>query len=267
MKSILLICAVLEASLGASPWANSTQRKIHPWCGKHPARRRIVGGFLVTLDSVPWQVSFLFQNTLCGGSIIGARWILTAGHCFPSSENPQLTVRVGSENYKEGGLEVPVKRSIRHENFNRLLAIDWDFCLLELDRNLTFTDTIRPIELPKQWEPVENDIMCTISGWGRTKNKYDDRTKLRAALVPIMDQRECDQLYAYKGGLTSRMICAGFREGGVDACKGDSGGPLACENKLVGVVSWGYGCAKAGYPGVYGRVAAVRDWIRGQTLI
>lgn len=67
-------------------------------------------------------------------------------------------------------------------------------------------------------------------------------------------------VYSHITQVTDRMICAGYKEGGIDACQGDSGGPLVADNTLVGVVSWGKGCAT--YPGVYARVSSVRYWIR-----
>ena len=83
--------------------------------------------------------------------------------------------------------------------------------------------------------------------------------------IPLITNLECDT--AYKGQITERMICAGLAAGGKDSCQGDSGGPLIVkDNKgkdvLVGVVSWGQGCAKPNKYGVYSNVASVADWIK-----
>ena len=47
--------------------------------------------------------------------------------------------------------------------------------------------------------------------------------------------------------------------------QGDSGGPLVCEFNnswvQVGIVSWGIGCGRRGYPGVYTEVSFYKDWI------
>lgn len=94
------------------------------------------------------------------------------------------------------------------------------------------------------------------------------------AEVPLVNQRKCQDAYSSFSPITPRMICAGFyAEGGKDACQGDSGGPLVAyssddkQPRLVGIVSWGYGCAKPKYPGVYSRVLAARDWIYVNTGI
>lgn len=102
---------------------------------------------------------------------------------------------------------------------------------------------------------------------GNTHNSSESNEKLRAAVVPAANQNYCNT--QYNGRITPRMICAGYKEGGKDSCQGDSGGPLTIEVngevQLVGVVSFGRGCAEPNYPGVYARVTAVRSWIKRQT--
>jgi len=72
--------------------------------------------------------------------------------------------------------------------------------------------------------------------------------------VPIVDKSICDDNYGIFGGIPINQICAGYAVGGVDHCQGDSGGPLFRNGELRGIVSWGNGCANAGYPGVYTEV-------------
>jgi len=83
---------------------------------------------------------------------------------------------------------------------------------------------------------------------------------LRHASVPVTDVAYCRRAYPVKL-VPDVMICAGFEHGGVDTCQGDSGGALLVNNKLVGVTSFGQGCALAGFPGVYSRVSAAIGWI------
>lgn len=100
-------------------------------------------------------------------------------------------------------------------------------------------------------------------------NPNEPRNILRAVNLPIVNQDYCNSQYG--GRITPQMICAGFQEGGKDTCFGDSGGPLTCqqngEKQLVGIVSFGRGCARPNYPGVYVRLTAVRDWIQNRTGI
>lgn len=91
---------------------------------------------------------------------------------------------------------------------------------------------------------------------------------IRAVKYPIVNQDYCYKQYQAGLGrpITDRMICAGLIEGGKSGCYGDSGGPLSIESNgtrvLVGLVSWGYDCAKPGYPEVYGHISSVRSWIK-----
>ena len=83
---------------------------------------------------------------------------------------------------------------------------------------------------------------------------------LRKVTVPIVSRTSCNQ--AYFNGVTVNMFCAGYAEGGKDSCQGDSGGPMVNPYKqLIGVVSWGVGCARPNLPGVYTRVSRYLTWI------
>jgi secreted trypsin-like serine protease len=90
---------------------------------------------------------------------------------------------------------------------------------------------------------------------------------LRKAAVPVVDTRVCNEPASYNGAIREHMLCAGHKQGGTDSCQGDSGGPLVLRGSdgpvLVGVVSWGVGCARKLKYGVYTRVADYRRWING----
>lgn len=171
-----------------------------------------------------------------------------------------LSVRMGSSEFATGGRLMPVHKIHQNKKYDPSI-IDYDFSVLELGSDIEFDETMQPIDLPEYEEPVPNGLMLDVSGWGNTLAVDESNKILRSAKVPKVSHEDCDVAYSSYGGITDRMICAGYKEGGKDACQGDSGGPLFSNNTLVGVVSWGFGCAKPNYPGVYSRVASVVDWI------
>lgn len=126
---------------------------------------------------------------------------------------------------------------------------------------------VQPIGYIGQDEDVPEGELLRVSGFGVTFVSSDDPNALRAVSVPKVDRERChEKLQPGPLNVTYNMICAGFYEGGRDACSGDSGGPLInVAGKLVGVVSWGIGCAQPNRPGVYARVASVSDWITKET--
>lgn len=173
----------------------------------------------------------------------------------------ELKVRLGSANTSDGGVLTDVVELVQHEKFN-IRNVDYDYSLIKLSQEIELDDTKEIVELPKVKEDFIDGTMCLVTGWGHTKNKTDSEEVLRQTKVPIFNQKECSRRYGLFGGVTERMLCAGYAEGGKDACQGDSGGPLVTEDGiLVGVVSWGYGCARPNFPGIYSRVSYVRDWI------
>jgi len=107
--------------------------------------------------------------------------------------------------------------------------------------------------------------MTRVLGWGAIRENGPSSDQLLRVDVPIISNAECSRNYG--GGITGNMICAGYEQGGKDSCQGDSGGPLVITHDgqyyQAGVVSFGNGCAQAGYPGVYARVEKYIDWING----
>jgi trypsin len=89
----------------------------------------------------------------------------------------------------------------------------------------------------------------------------DDSVTLRKVDVPVVSRATCRNNYS-TSAITDRMFCAGLTQGGKDSCQGDSGGPVVSSSKqLLGVVSFGYGCAIAGKPGVYSRIGALSSFV------
>jgi secreted trypsin-like serine protease len=115
---------------------------------------------------------------------------------------------------------------------------------------------------PNSTTPVKGEWL-TVMGYGAETEGGLGSDTLREVQVQYMPQSECEK--AYGGSLLAEevQLCAGVNGGGKDSCQGDSGGPIvAGTNTLVGVVSWGYGCARPEFPGVYSRVSGAVDWIR-----
>ena len=114
-------------------------------------------------------------------------------------------------------------------------------------------------------------MKCAATGWGVT-DKFGTQIPdaLNEVAVRIIEKDQCENIHSdYQGQLSDEMICAGYKEGGRDACLGDSGGPLACQIEengpyvLYGITSWGIGCGDPLHPGVYTRVTALMDWVKG----
>ncbi|XP_064412936.1 transmembrane protease serine 2 [Latimeria chalumnae] len=157
-----------------------------------------------------------------------------------------------------------VAKIIAHKGYNSKTKHK-DIALMKLESPLTFSDTIRPVCLPNFGQQFLPDTTCWISGWGSTREGGSSSNDMMVASVPIISTAECNSRLVYNGMISSTMTCAGYLIGGIDSCQGDSGGPLVTQQHsswwLVGVTSWGEGCARRNRPGVYGKVTELLDWI------
>lgn len=176
---------------------------------------KIVGGFPVNVTQVPWQASIRVWNGkkhVCGGSIIGKRWILTASHCLRPFMEYDIRVRVGATHVNEGGQLFDVQKIHFLPGTN--ILTDWDFGLIVLKTEMEYNDKVQPIALPNFGDaPVADGTLCLVTGWGKTLNPSEPSDTLRAAEIPIVNQKACAKAYA-PNRLTPRMMCAGLDEGG-----------------------------------------------------
>ncbi|CAB0037495.1 unnamed protein product [Trichogramma brassicae] len=188
--------------------------------------QRIVGGEKTDIEQHPFQLSLQRSGFhSCGASIISRKWVVTAGHCVGA---PESSYRIGSGSTSRfNGTLHKVAKIVRHPKYDSL-AIDFDIAVIKQGGSLP--DTLMRIQ------------------------------------VPIIGRKRCVEAYKQVKPVTERMICAGqLKSGGKDSCQGDSGGPLSANGTLYGIVSWGYGCARPNYPGVYTNVVYLRSWITSIT--
>lgn len=239
-----------------------------------PQDGRIVGGWETNITHFPHQVSLqMGTRHICGGSVIAPNVILTAAHCVLKPDEPQIyAIRAGSTLWSSGGSFVRVRRIIPHAQFNMPTHMNNDIALLVLHKSLVFDRTIQPIPLVVPTDKVSAQAQLFVSGWGSTSvEQVMTEPRLHYTAVVQMDRQSCTQNYFGAGTVTNSMFCAGSKSGlgDRDSCMGDSGGPLvtniAGRFKLLGIVSWGLGCANVQYPGVYTSVAAQNGWLT-QTL-
>ncbi|XP_041030324.1 transmembrane protease serine 5-like isoform X2 [Carcharodon carcharias] len=240
-------------------------------CGEKHDFFMIVGGQEAKMGSWPWQVTLYYQyKHMCGGSIIDRYWVLTAAHCVHRSPfaynwlvyagilDRQVILFSSVTSYV-------VEKIIYNSNYDDETH-DYDIALLKLKKPIEFSNTVRAVCLPEYNQHVTPGKECWISGWGHVRaDAYELENILKEASVPLISTERCNSSCMYNGAVSPRMLCAGYKEGKVDACQGDSGGPLVCEDvqawHLTGVVSWGVGCAEANHPGVYTKVSEFLDWI------
>merc|ERR1711868_27924 len=223
---------------------------------------RIVGGTEATPGEFPHQIALLRGGVggslMCGGSLAARNRVITAGHCCDGQSASRLGVRVGSHNLYEADIAVAAVHN--HENYDSW-TIENDICMLDLEEDADFSaSNIGSINIPSDGQEYPDGHICTVSGWGTTSEGGSLARTLMKVDVPVVSDDDCRDSYG-QNDIADSMICAGLDAGGKDSCQGDSGGPFMCGFGLDGIVSWGYGCAQPGFPGVYTQTSYFVSWI------
>ncbi|XP_042329708.1 serine protease 27-like [Sceloporus undulatus] len=246
-------------------------------CGEPVTSPRIVGGQPANNGEWPWQVGIYINGAqACGGSLVANQWVVSAAHCF--LEDGEYKVLLGAyqlSNPSTNMLDSSVQKVFSHPDYNGHDGSPGDIALVQLTSPVNFTDYILPVCLPDASIQFSSESNCWVTGWGQTQENVNLGAPgtLQELQVDFITRDTCNALYNTNptaeigtNPILPDMICAGYSEGGKDACWGDSGGPLVCQLNgiwnLAGVVSWGDGCARANRPGVYTSVTYYAGWIQ-----
>jgi secreted trypsin-like serine protease len=257
MRRLLLGAAVFVTALGtvaggaqATP---SHATDVQPY---------VVGGTNAAQGQFPWMARLSMG---CGGALVASRVVLTAAHCVSGTgANTSITATLGKVDLQgSGGQTIRSTYVYRSPQYTSTGAQDW--ALIELASAPT-SASLLPIAA--QGDTSLNSGNFTIMGWGSTTEGGSQSRYLKYATVPFVSDATCQQSYGNELA-PAYELCAGYSSGGVDTCQGDSGGPMVKQNASgawveVGIVSWGNGCARPRYYGVYGEVQSFSNNIKNR---
>ncbi|WP_250027723.1 S1 family peptidase [Paractinoplanes maris] len=249
VRKAALLALTVVVLLGQPAEAGSDRR----------AARDVIGGLVAPQGMFPWAVRLSMG---CGGTLIEPRVVLTAGHCVDGTgQSDSIRVTAGVTDLKSRRAQTARSvRVIRAEGFiDETRGDDW--AVVRLDR---------PLRLPTV--ALAKDAIgagqFVVMGWGQTREaSIEQEERLHYASVPIVPDEKCAAAYqkAAVALVPDEQLCAGSTT--ADTCQGDSGGPMVGHGRhgewvQVGIVSWGLGCARDGFPGVYTQLSTFRPAIK-----
>ena len=246
------VTVALSLALIGQPAASAA-----PIQGPSPA---VVGGTNAAQGEFPWMTRLSMG---CGGAVIASRVVLTAAHCVRRTGSyTGYTATINRANLTNTAVGQSIKSTYVYRSPQYPSTGTYDWALVEL----ASPASVAPLSIANQGETALNSGTFTVIGWGATTEGGGQSTTLKKAGVPFVSDAVCAQSYGELAPATE--LCAGYPQGGVDTCQGDSGGPMVKNVngvwREVGIVSYGNGCARPNYPGVYSEVQAFSNAIKAR---
>ncbi|XP_019518581.1 PREDICTED: cathepsin G-like [Hipposideros armiger] len=218
----------------------------------------IIGGNEARPHSHPYMAYLLTESprglSTCGGFLVREDFVMTAARCLGSP----MYVILGAHNIRRQERtqqNISVLTAITHPGYNEQNNLN-DIMLLQLQNGARLNRFVRPVALPQSQARLCAGAVCTVAGWGLvTRNRRTDT--LREVQLTVQKDEECSSRFDVYNG--RRQICVGDRRQGKTTFRGDTGGPLVCNNVAQGVVS--YGRRRGSPPAVFTRIARFLPWI------
>lgn len=292
--SLTALVASIVASVGLV--SGSTSATAIDGSEPVPVEATVVGGRPIAMARAPWQVALVsahasaaeddaYLDQFCAGSLIAVDWVLTAAHCMfdrgraliPADLEAVVGEGVLSESTSSDRRRID--RIVVHPDWDDSNSLADDIALVRLATPVTVDGTsvslaaVPSTSSAADWPARDEELL--VAGWGCRSvlasgadcpaggdGYYADA--LHAVEVIDLTGPSANDCGSASEFVLASMICAGDLAGGTDSCIGDSGGGLIDERRtaiVAGIVSFGEGCAQAGYPGIYTRVSAYADWI------